>query len=84
MMKTKAKISDYTISKRLIEVNDLSFLSDRDHRYGWIRRHYKHHRLRRALKKQKAVIASNPEVAYDLRRFYFLPKERITLRQNQE
>ena len=83
-MKTKAKISDYTISKRLIEVNDLSFLSDRDHRYGWIRRHYKHHRLRRALKKQKAVIASNPEVAYDLRRFYFLPKERITLRQNQE
>lgn len=84
MMKTKAKISDYTISKRLIEVNDLSFLSDRDHRYGWIRRHYKHHRLRRALKKQKAVIALNPEVAYDLRRFYFLPKERITLRQNQE
>ena len=84
MMKTKTKIADYTISKRLIEVNDLSFLSDRDHRYGWIRRHYKHHRLRRALKKQKAVIASNPEVAYDLRRFYFLPKERITLRQNQE
>lgn len=84
MMKTKTKISDYTISKRLIEVNDLSFLSDRDHRYGWIRRHYKHHRLRRALKKQKAVIASNPGVAYDLRRFYFLPKERITLRQNQE
>lgn len=84
MMKTKTKISDYTISERLIEVNDLSFLSDRDHRYGWIRRHYKHHRLRRALKKQKAVIASNPEVAYDLRRFYFLPKERITLRQNQE
>lgn len=84
MMKTKTKISDYTISKRLIEVNDLSFLSDRDHRYGWIRRHYKHHRLRRALKMQRTVIASNPEVAYDLRRFYFLPKERITLRQNQE
>ena len=84
MMKTKTKIADYTISKRQIEVNDLSFLSDSDHRYGWIRRHYKHHRLRRALKKQKAVIASNPEVAYDLRRFYFLPKERITLRQNQE
>lgn len=84
MMKTKTKIADYTISKRQIEVNDLSFLSDRDHRYGWIRRHYKHHRLRRALKKQRTVIASNPEVAYDLRRFYFLPKERITLRQNQE
>lgn len=84
MMKTKTKIADYTISKRLIEVNDLSFLSDRDHRYGWIRRHYKHHRLRRALKMQRTVIASNPEVAYDLRRFYFLPKERITLRQNQE
>lgn len=82
-MKTKTKISDYTISKRHIEVNDLSFLSDRDHRYGWFRRHYKHHRLRRALKKQRQIIASNPQVAYDLRRFYFLPKERITLRQNQ-
>ena len=84
MMKTKTKIADYTISKRQIEVNDLSFLSDRDHRYGWIRRHYKHHRLRRALKKQRPIIASTPEVAYDLRRFYFLPKERISLRQNQE
>lgn len=80
MMKSKTKIADYTISKRHIEVNDLSFLSDRNHRYGWIRRHFKHHLLRRALKKNKAIIASNPAVAYDLRRFYFIPKERISLR----
>ena len=66
MMKTKTKISDYTISKRLIEVNDLSFLSDRDHRYGWIRRHYKHHRLRRALKKQRTVIASKLRTISDV------------------
>ncbi len=71
---------DYISKKRIVEVHDLSFLSDRDHDYGWFRRHYRHHRLRRALKKARTIIASNPEVAKDLTRYYFIPKDRISVR----
>lgn len=73
------KYKDYRISKRTVEVHDLSFLSDRDHRYGWFRRHYRHHKLRRALKKADRIIAQNPKVATDLTRYYFVPKERVTM-----
>ena len=75
-----AKHSDYRISKRVVEVEDLSFLSDRNHRYGWFRRHYRHHRLRRALKKAEKIDASNPKTATDLVRYYFISKERIILK----
>lgn len=74
------KYSDYRISKRVVEIEDLSFLSDRNHSYGWIRRHYRHHRLRRALKKADKIIACNPKTATDLVRYYFIPKERITIK----
>ena len=73
--------NDYRISKRVVEVDDLSFLSDRDHRYGWLKRHYRHHRLRRALKKAEKITASNPKVATDLVRYYFIPKDRITIKK---
>ena len=75
-----AKHSDYRISKRVVEVEDLSFLSDRNHRYGWFRRHYRHHRLRRALKKAEKIVACNPETATDLVRYYFVSRERIILK----
>lgn len=78
------KHTDYKSKKRVVEINDLSFLRDRDHRYGWIRRHYKHFRLRRALRKAKAIIAADPEVAAEIRRYYFIQKDRITVRQNPE
>lgn len=74
------KHSDYRISKRVIEVNDLSFLSDRNHHYGWIRRHYRHHKLRHALKKADTIIACNQNVATDIVRYYFVAKEKITVK----
>ena len=74
------KHSDYRISKGVVEVEDLSFLSDRNHRYGWFRRHYRHHRLRRALKKAEKIVASNPKTATDLVRYYFVARERIILK----
>lgn len=73
------KYTDYTINRRLIEVNDLSFLSDRNHHYGWFRRHYRHHKLRMALKKADKVMAKDKSVATDLVRYYFVPKEKITI-----
>lgn len=71
---------DYKVSKRVVEVNDLSFLSDRNHRYGWLKRHYRHHRLRYALRRAEKVIAHDPKVAVDIVRYYFVPKDKITLK----
>ena len=73
------RITDYRTGRKTVEVHDLSFLSDRNHRYGWFRRHYRHHRLRRALKKADRIIALNNEVAHDITRYYFIPKERMTI-----
>lgn len=77
------KNSVYNASRSVVTVHDLSFLSDRNHRYGWIRRHYKHFRLRRALRKAKEIIVADPKVATEITRYYFIPKDRINVRQNQ-
>lgn len=74
------KYTDYKAKNRVVEVNDLSFLSDRNHKYGWFRRHLRHHKLRRALKRAEKIIASSPNVATDITRYYFIPKDRITLK----
>lgn len=66
--------------KRVVEVSDLSYLTDRNHRYNWLQRHYHHHRLRRALKKAVKIVAADKTVAYDIHRFYFIPKEKIDLK----
>ena len=78
------KSSDYNTRKGVVMVHDLSFLSDRNHSYGWLRRHYRHHRLRHALRRADNIIAGSEEVAKDIVRYYFIPKERINVRQNQE
>ena len=74
------RITDYKTSRKTVEVHDLSFLSDRNHRYGWFRRHYKHHRIRRALKKAGRVIAADHTVAADIARYYCIPKHRIDVK----
>lgn len=74
------KNKEYKITGKVVEVNDLSFISDRVHRYGWFRRHYKHHRLRRALRRADHVIAGSPKLAVDVVRYYFVPKDKITVR----
>lgn len=66
--------------RRVVEVSDLSYLTDRNHRYNWFQRHYHHHRLRRALKKASKIIAADKTVAYDIHRFYFIPINRISLK----
>lgn len=66
--------------RRVVEVSDLSYLTDRNHRYNWLQRHYHHHRLRRALKKASKIIAADKTVAYDIHRFYLIPINRISLK----
>ena len=66
--------------RRVVEVSDLSYLTERDHRYNWFQRHYHHHRLRRALKKAVRIVAADKTVAYDIHRFYFIPNEKSDIK----
>ena len=65
---------------RVVEVSDLSYLTDRNHRYNWFQRHFRHHRLRRAVKKATRIIAADKKVATDIHRFYFIPYDRIQIK----
>lgn len=65
--------------RKVVEVSDLSYLTDRDHPYNWFQRHYHHHRLRIALKKADLVIVPDDKTAFDVSRFYFIPKDRIII-----
>ena len=69
--------------RRIVEVEDLTFISDRDYPYNWFQRHFRHHRLRLALKKADRVVAANPQVAVDLVRYYFVPKDMIVIRDQE-
>ena len=68
--------------KKVVVVNDLSFLIDRNHRYNWLQRHFHHHRLRHRIKHGATVIARNDKVAYDIHRFYFVPKDNIIIKES--
>jgi hypothetical protein len=68
--------------KRVVEVRDLSFLTERNHHYNWLQRHFHHHRLRVKVKKASTIIAASDKVATDIHRFYFIPYDRITVTPN--
>ena len=65
---------------KVVEVSDLSFLREREHRYGWFKRHYKHLRIRRALRKAGKVVAADPVVAADIYKYYRIPKSHISIK----
>ena len=70
--------------RNIIEVDDLTFIGDRDYPYNWFQRHFHHHRLRLSLKKADLVVAADTRVAVDLVRYYFVPKERMLIRDQEQ
>ena len=63
--------------KKVVEIDDLSYLKERDHHYNWFPRHWRHHRIRIAIKKADIVVVPDEETATDVVRYYFIPKDRI-------
>ena len=66
--------------RRVVEVEDLTFISDWNYPYNWFQRHFYHHRIRLALKRVDIVVAASEQVAIDLVRYYFVPKDKIVVR----
>ena len=80
----KAYRDEHT-GKFVVEVGDISYLKERNHKYNWFQVHWNHHRLRYYLKKADVIIVKDAETAFDVFRYYFIPKDRITVvPQNQE
>lgn len=65
---------------KVVEVDDLSFLSDREHYYNWFQTHYHHLILRTALRKADVIIAADQKIAEELIRYYPISRNKIRIR----
>ena len=77
------RYTDGQTGKRTLEVDDLDFLKNPKHRYGWIKRHFLNIWLKWALGNSDIIIAGDPTTAFDIHRFYYIPSERITVRTSK-
>ena len=73
------KYRDTESGERVVEVYDLSFLREKEHPYGWLKRHFLHFRLKLALWKADRIYVPDTATGIDLVRYYFVPKNKITL-----
>jgi hypothetical protein len=76
------KYKDRKTGKIIIEINDLSFLKEKDHPYGWFKRHFLHFRLKLALRRVDIIHVSDTVTGIDLVRYYFIPKDKIIVNAN--
>ena len=77
------RYTDASTGKTILEVDELDFLKNPKHRYGWIKRHFLNIWLKWALGNSDIIIAGNPTTAFDIHRFYYIPSERITVRTSK-
>lgn len=73
------RYKDPNTGRKVVEVYDLSFLREREHPYGWLKRHFLHFRLKLSLRSADVIYVADTSVGIDLVRYYFLPKEKITV-----
>lgn len=79
-MKIMRRYRDSVTGKMVVEVSDLDFLKNPSHPYTWLRRHFLHHWLKWALRHSDRIVVSDEPTAFDMHRFYFIPRERIELK----
>ena len=76
------KYTEADTGKRIVEVYDLSFISDRVHPYGWLKRHFLHFRFKFSVCRAVRIYANDTTIGVDLVRYYFVPKEKIVVNTN--
>lgn len=76
------KYRDRKIGKLTLEVYDLSFLKEKEHPYGWFKRHFLHFRLKIALQNVDIIYVPDTITGIDLVRYYFVPKDKIVVNTN--
>ena len=71
------RYTDPNTGNKVVEVYDVSFLKEKNHPYGWLKRHFLHFRLKLFLPSADVVYVADTSVGVDLVRYYFVPKEKI-------
>ena len=74
---------DADSGKIIVEVYDISYLREKDHPYGWLKRHYLHFRLKFALYRADEVHVKDQTMKTDIIRYYFVPKDKIFIRSTE-
>ena len=69
---------------RVVEISDLTFISDRRHKLGWLGLHIRHFSIKFALSRADNVIVPSADVAKDVVRYYFFPKDSIYITGSAE
>lgn len=77
------RYTDSQTGKITLEVDDLDFLKNPSHHYGWFKRHFLSHWLKWALCNSDIIIAGNKTTAFDIHRFYYIPAEHITIKNRE-
>ena len=62
---------------RIVEIDDLSFISNREHKLGWLGLHMRHFRIKYQLSRADKVLVPSADVAADVAKYYFFPKDSI-------
>ena len=73
------KYIDSQTGEKIVEISDISFLENRNHSYNWLQRHYYHFRLKIWLRNVDKVLVSDDRTAFNVSRYYFVPKEMISV-----
>lgn len=74
------RYTDASTGKTILEVDELDFLKNPKHRYGWIKRHFLNLWLKWALGHSDTIIAADSTTAFDIHRFYYIPSDRICIK----
>ena len=77
---TLRRYADPSTGRTTLEVDELEFLKNPSHPYGWIKRHFLSHWLKCALNHSDDIVAGDATTAFDIHRFYYIPSNRITVR----
>ena len=64
---------------KIMEIYALDFISDRNHKLGWFGLHFRHFRIKFLLKWADKVYVPDYQVAVDLVKYYFYPRENIVV-----
>ena len=80
---TLRRYVDPSDGKVVLEIDDLEFRKNPEHRYCWFKRHFLSHWLKWALNHSDVILAGDQTTAFDIHRFYYIPIARITVRSNQ-
>ena len=79
-MEIKLKKYRDSQGRRVVEVGDLSYLSDRNHGYSWLQLHMKHHTTGWAVRKADIIYVPNETVAKDVVKYYLISKDKVVIK----